>query len=349
MSEGEKKKTFKFTPKIGFYAGGLGGLLIFIVISAVWDLTFGRFDLQTFIAESLILTAIALASMLLCDLFSQEMNKNKLYGVYNIAVNNYMNAMKRLEPIRIYFSQWFFWFLVRETKNKREGYLMLHGIEGTDAKKIVRFAEMSDIQPMVEATKKYVKVLEDGTKIVLPKLETIEQQKAVESVLKGEQDIKDVNYSKYLFVDDVAEMNMSTLERQEHLAKRRSRAKKRAYIRRIFWLILTCLLMAALVPADEEEARNKMWLFAKRLGVFFTSCISGWLAGSTDVVAQASMINDKTDKLNTCCACYEQGEWAPKTEEEMDKEFIEEYEKQPQLEEAVEGESYGKENLAKQH
>ena len=61
------------------------------------------------------------------------------------------------------------------------------------------------------------------------------------------------------------------------------------------------------------------------------------------------MINDKTDKLNTCCACYEQGEWAPKTEEEMDKEFIEEYEKQPQLEEAVEGESYGKENLAKQH
>lgn len=323
----EKQKKFKATNKLWFYLGGLAGLLAFIGISAWWDLTFGAFDVKDFVADTLILTAICLATMVLSDLLSQEANMNKILGVYNIACNEYNDAMVLVEPIKVYFAQWYFWFLNQETKRKRENYLVLHGIEGTDAQKIVRFATLSDVARMAEAHKKYIKELEDGRKVVLPKLEGQEQIDAVTSVLKGEQDVKNTNYSIYLFTENINESNMSTLERQAYLDKRRKQSRRKAYIMRIVLLILTSLLMAALAPTSEEEAndKNKWWLFLKRLGVFVTSFISGWLAGATDVTARASQIKDKKDKLTIFHDCYEKGLWKPKSEEELDKEFIEEY------------------------
>ena len=325
----EKQKKFRASTKLWFYLGGLAGLLAFIGISAWWDLTFGAFNLKDFIADTLILIAIAIATMVLSDLLSEETNMNRVYGVYNIARNEFEAILLSVEPIKVYFSQWYFWYLERETKRKREGYLMLHGIEGTDSKKIVKYATLSDVMGMKTSTKKYIKELNDGTKIVLPRLETEEQVQAVKSVLKGEQDVKNTNYSVYLFTDDISEANMSTLERQTYLERRRKQSKRKAYVMRIIMLVLTCFLMAALAPDGDEAANaNKWWLFLKRLGVFVTSFISGWLAGSTDIVAKASQIKDKKDKLAIFKDCYDKQLWKPLTEEELDKKFIEEYEKE---------------------
>ena len=328
----ESEKKFKFTGKVWFYLGGLGAVLAFIAISAWWDLTFGNFVLKNFIADTLILIAISLATMVLVDLLSQEVNMNKLEGVYNKARLAYDAALLAIEGIKVYFSQWFFWFADQETKRKREGHLMLHGIGGTEAKKIVRYATLADIERMAsvpEGDKGYIKEVGDGKKVVLPRLDTQEKIRAVSDVLNGKLDVKNTNYSVYLFTDNISEANMSTLERQDYLEKRRKQSKKKAYIMRIITLILTCLLMAALVP-DPDEAGNgksKWWNFFKRVGVFITSFISGWLAGSTDVVAQAAKIRDKTDKLVCFKDCYDKKLWQPISDEELDRQFIEEYEK----------------------
>lgn len=326
----EQNKKFRFTNKVWFYIGGLAGLLLFIGASAWWDLTFGSFDPKAFIADTLILVAISLAAMVLSDLFSQEVGMNKFGGVYNIAQNDYLYAFRSVESIKVYFSQWFFWFLDQETKRKREGHLMLHGIDGTDAKKIVRYATLGDIERMKNSPTRIVKELDNGSKVVLPNLDTEEKIKAVTDVLNGKLDVKTTNYSIYLFMDDVSEANMSTLERQEYLEVRRKKSKKRAYIMRITMLILTSALMAALIPDPDEagSASKKWWAFMKRLGVFVTSFLSGWLAGTTDIVARAAQIRDKTDKLETFKDHFEKGLWKPIPEEELDKRFIEAYEKE---------------------
>ena len=327
----DEKKTpkYRFTTKTLLYLGGLGGLLGFIVLSAVWDLTFGQFDVVNFVADTLILTAICVFTLVLMELFSEESNKNKTYGVYNLACNDYIKAMASIEGIRIYFSQWYYWFMEQETKKKRETYLSLCGIKGTDARKIVKYATLEDIPRMEECRKAYVKELDDGKKVVLPKLETEEQSRMVKEVLTGKHDIIDGGYAEYLFLDDVGEATMSIIERREYLKDRRAQSKKRANILAVIRLIATSLLFAALVPADPEEATaNKWWVFAKRIGVFFTSLITGWFAGSNDVVASAALVRDKTNMLNEFKKYSDSGEWKPKTEEELDAEIIAQYEKE---------------------
>lgn len=330
MNERKAPKGFRFTTKTMLYLGGLGGLLAFIIVSAVWDLVFGTFDVVNFVADTLILVAIALGTLVLTELFSVEANQNKLHGVYNIALNAYADAMARIEPIRIYFSQWYYWFLERETIQKRKNYLMLNGIKGLDAEKIVKFAEQMDISCMVNAKRAYVKELLDGRKVVLPRLEPY-QGEVVRDVLQGKHDVIDNGYTEYLFIDDMDEATMSVLERNEYLKAKRAASKRRANILTIIRLIGTSLLFAALVPADPEEATaNKWWIFFKRIGVFCTSTIVGWFAGSNDVVAAAAIIRNKTDRLLDFSRCYEAKEWKPKGDEELDKEIIEEYEKEQQ-------------------
>lgn len=331
----KKQPKFKLTTKLWFYAGGLAALLGFIGISAWWDLTFGAFNLKNFIADTLILIAIAIATMVLSDLLSEETNMNKIVGLYNIARNDYDAIYAQVAGILVYFSQWYFWFLERETRRKREGYLILNGFDGLAARRIVAFAELSDIPLMESCQKVYIKVSPSGRKIPLPKIETPEQKEVIQSVLKGEQDVKNTNYVVYLFTDDISEANMSALERQDYLEKRRKQSKRKAYIMRIVMLVLTALLMAALAPADDEEGadKNKWWLFIKRLGVFITSFLSGWLAGATDVAAKAAQIKDKKSILTSFKDCYDKKLWEPKSQEQLDQEAIEEWEKTNALQE----------------
>lgn len=331
MSEDERKteeRKFKWSSKLTFYLGGLGGLLAFIAVSAVWDLTFGSFDVSSFVADTLILIAISLATMVLSDLLSEETNMSKVLGMYNIAQNGYDAAYNAVAGMMVYFSQWYFWYRDRETRRKREGYLMLHGFDGISARKIVAYAELSDLEPMRECQKYYVKTLLDGRKVPFKKIATDEQAEAFQSVLQGKQDVKCTDYASYLFTEDVSEANMSVLERQAYLERRRKQSKKKAYAMRIVMLVFTSLLMAALGPDEAEEGKqaNKWWTFIKRLGVFVTSFISGWLAGSTDVKAKAAKIKDKTSILVSFKDCSDKGLWKPKTQEELDREAIEEWE-----------------------
>ena len=330
MSEEQKEKQprFKTSPKLYFYLGGLVGLLAFIGISAWWDLTFGAFDAKNFIADTLILIGIAIGTMFLTDLLSQETNMNKVIGVFNIARNDYENIYRQIAGILIYFSQWYLWYLGKETKKKREGYLVLHGIDGISAKKIVAYAALSDIPEMVKCEKFYVKTLPNGKKIPFKKVETKEQEEAIYAVLKGEQDVKNTAYSTYLFTEDEAEINMSVLERQEYLERRRKQSKRKSYIMRVVSVVFIALLMAALAPADEEEGggKNRWWLLMKRLSVFVTSFISGWLAGATDVTARAAKVKDKIAILHSFKDCYDKKLWIPKSEEELDQEAVNEWE-----------------------
>lgn len=327
--EKRKQPKYRFTMKSVLYLGGLVGLLTFIIASAVWDLVFGVFDPVAFVSDTLILTAICLGTLVLTELASEESNKNKTFGVYNIAVNDYMKAMENVEAIRVYFSQWYYWFLERETKKKRETYLTLSGISGTDAKKIVKFASIGDVERMRNTQRHYVKELANGKKIVLPILETEEQVRMVREVLQGQHDIMDTGYAKYLFIEDIEEASMSITERQDYLQQRRSESKKRANALAIIRLAGTCFLMAVLVPADPEEQNdNKWWTFFKRIGVFVTSLITGWFAGSNDVVASAAIIRDKENIIKEFNKSYESRLWKPKTEEELDAEIIAEYERE---------------------
>ena len=344
MSEREEKqKKFKASPKLWFYIGGLGGLLLFIAVSAWWDLTFGDFDAKDFLADALILVAICLATMVLSDLLSEEANMNKIIGRYNMACNEYMDAVASVEAIKVYFAQWYFVYLESETLRKRENFLVLHGIKGTDARKIVRFATLADVEDMFRSNRDnpFIKTLEDGKKVVMPIIESEEQKQAVISVLNGHQDVKHSNYTDYLFIESVDEANMSTLERQWYLEKRRRDNKVKAYIMRVLTLLFTSFLFAALVPADEEEVgdKKKWWTFMKRLGVFITSFISGWLAGANDVVARAEKIKDKASMFIEFRSWYENNLWKPKTEEEIDNEIIRRFEEAQTAEPvAVEGE-----------
>lgn len=326
--EEKKLPKYKFTTKTFLYLGGLGGLLAFIVVSAVWDLTFGVFDAVNFVADTLILVAICLGTLVLTELFSEESNKNKTYGVYNMACNEFMLAMERIEGIRIYFSQWYYWFLERETVKKRETYLTLCGIKGTDARKIVKFAAIDDVDRMANCRDYYIKGFDDGKRVVLPKLETDEQIETVRDVLQGKYDVIDSGYTEYLFLDDVAEAAMSIVERKDYLKKRKAESKRRSNILAVIRLVMTAFLMAALVPADPEEASaNKWWTFVKRLGVFFTSLITGWFAGSNEVIASAAIVRDKTNMIDEFRKYSESGEWKPKSEEELDSEIIAEWDR----------------------
>lgn len=327
--EKKKEKKYRFTTKTWFYLGGLGGLLGFIVLSAVWDLTFGSFDVVNFVADTLILTAITIGTMVLSEKFSEESNMNKLVGVYNLSVNEYMAVMAMVDGIRVYFSQWYYWFLARQTKDKHEGFLMLHGIKPSFAKKIVAYAALADIDQMKNAKSHYVKTLEDGRKVVFEKIETKEQEEAIREVLSGGNDIKDTNWSNYLFVDNIDEANMTMLERQSYLEKRRKEMRKRLMLFSVLRLICTSLLLVALVPAaPEEQSANKWWTFCKRIGVFFTSLLVGWKIGSNDVVARAAIVNDKSVVLRQFKDCYDKGLWQPKSEEEIDAEIIAEWERE---------------------
>ena len=326
-----KQKQFFLSTKMWFYAIGLVFVLGFIVVSAVWDLTFGTFDPVTFVSDVLILVAIALMSMSLSDGMSQEVNMNKTLGVYNEAVDNYEKALKAVEPIKIYFSQWFLWFKERETKNKRLNWLTAHNIDGISAKKILKYATMNDLAGMYKDCDErgYKKTLPDGKIVRLPKLETEEAYQAAKSVLNGEHDVKAKNYSVYLYLESADELDMDTLSRQDYLKKRKEERRRRAYRRMLVRVIGLALLFAALVPADPEEATaNKWWIFLKRIGTFCTTFISGWLVGSNEVVGKAALIKDKRDKIEIFKDCHDKGLWHYKTEDELDAEILAQWEKE---------------------
>ena len=324
----QKKQYFKNSPKFTLYLFGLGGLLAFITISAWWDLTFSEFNVKDYIANTLILIAISLATMVLTDMLSAETNKNKIVGVYNIASNDYENIRNQIAGIRVYFSQWYFWYLDIETKKKREGHLLLHGFDGIAARKIVSYAEIIDID-LMKGNALTVKTLPNGKKVVLPRIETEEQETAVKEVLSGLHDVKKANPNEYLFVEDVAEVNMRDLERQDYLRHRKAQSKRRMYILRVIIVVLFSLLLVALMPAGEEgDNARKWWLYAQRIGAFVSSFISGWMVGSTDTNAESALIKDKASILAVFKDCYVKKLWQPKTQEELDEETIEEYEKQ---------------------
>lgn len=324
---GEEQKKPKITSKSIFYIAGLVSIFAFIILSAWWDLVFGVFDVVAFVSEALILVAIGVGTMPISSLSSQEFNMNRMNGLFNVTLNEYQQARQSIEAIIIYFSQWHSWWIEEETFQKRQGFLMINGVDGQNAYKIARYARMEDYQRLCEE-KEFVKEIDNGKKIVLRKLETEEQRQAALYVLQGKADIKDNNYSDYLFNFSSSEANMRLPELKEFYRKRAEAAQKRAYIMNVIRIIGTSILFVALVPADEEEvaSKNRWWSFVKRIGVFMTSFINGWLAGSSKVSSNATIIKQKVSVLETYKKHYDEKIWSPVSQEEMDARLISEYE-----------------------
>lgn len=329
----EERKTFKerygfkFSPKFGFTLGGVGMVFIFIFVSFLWDLNFGKFDLGSWLADSLILMAIMISMMVLVDLLAQEYGMERYDGLYQQNLSKFNKSLSEISDIRIYYGQYFIWFLQKETRNKRIEILMQNSIDPREAEKIVDYATLDMLDTLVRRT---VKVVSKNNKEVVIRKITDEQREIVYEVLHGEWDIKRGSYSQYLFADTEGEAVMSILERNDYLEERRKESKKWSYIIKIGIFLIFTLIFAALIPDSEEGAgvASKLWVLFKRLSTAVGGFLSGWMSGTTDVKYKAKQLLTKAE-VNECFkANFDKKNFVPKSEEELDRELYEEAERE---------------------
>ena len=300
----------------------LVGLVLVVFISffnATFD--FENFNWFEWLANSSILVGIMIFGILMGGSTGTDIQQDKVGGRFQIACSEYDEITKIIEPIRIYFSQ--FWLYYKEQKlvEKKIDYLIDNQFDGRTAKAIVKNIEKEDLvidkllYNIANPTEKiYVK---NGVKI---RKVDIEQLEVIKKIFTFKLDTYGESY--YLSLFDDTESKVNDAEKGKKINEKIARDKRRNFGLKITSSLIISIVWGALtiyeLTTGGDEAVKKAWLnLISRVSALVTSYLSGYSTSVINIRDKASAIENKVDILKSFQQSYEKKLFIPETYEEM--------------------------------
>lgn len=323
---GKAKK--KVNPKKAMYAFNLLFITLLIGIMTLANLIIDpeHMDMWSWLTRTLILVGIMIPSIILGELMSSDRQRENPEGLYQTALKRLKEDLKAISDIKIYFSQFFFWFKERENTRVRRDWLMSREFDGLEATYIVRYVRKEDVPELLNHPIK--KKDEKGNEIIIRKL-TEEKADAVMEMLKGKLDIQERSYAYYLSASDDESTSRSILQEGSRLNKQRNKGAMRDRVMKITsFIVFSAIWAMVTVDSASDMGSTQTWLnLVSRLSAMVGGLTSGWLTSITSTKLLARELDTKSEVLETFRSSFDKGLFKPKSYEELAKEENEEYEK----------------------
>lgn len=298
--------------------------LILIVVMTITNIGLNEeFNFKKWLGDTLIILGIIIFGMFMGESVGEDAQKERVGGLYQNALFDYNDLWKKIEDLLMYFIQFFGWFAVQELFNKKVNYLVMNNITQLNAKKIIKYCAIADIEELV---KRPIEKLdyETGETIRIGKINE-EQVEAVKEVLLGKIKLDASNPNYYMSAYGVSN-NKSVLEQGKHLDemikfnKRASRGIKLVFSI-VVAVVFGLLSVKEFMSGDDIQAWMSLVI---RVTSLITSFLSGWLSSVEDVKLKALQITNKVTVLQLFKNSYDKKIFIPLNEEEVIAQELEE-------------------------
>lgn len=301
-----------------------------------------NFNFLSWISSAMILFGITVYGLLIGESLGKDMGiertehdrEGKLIGgLYQVSLKEYNEFRASIEPIVIFFDQFFEWWLAQSVRSKNINFLVACNVKLAKAKTIVDYCDEADYwdlrQHAIEKTDE-----KTGEKVYIKKLNESEEL-AVKEVLFGRVKIENEDSGYYLSAFADSGSGEKAEESKKIKKQRKFNTRGNRAIRITFGLILS-LTMGLLTVGDFMAGNNAQAWFnlISRIATLFTSLMSGWLSGIVDVKLQARELKHKVDILKLFESAYKKHLFSTYDENEEAKAEFEKY--QEELQESVE-------------
>lgn len=295
----------------------LFGLLL-IIITSVLSVVFDplKLNFNEWIGNSVLLVGIMIYGLLIGESIGsdyQQEDKNKLYQK-NLSKYNTLNA--ELNPLFIYFSQFYNWYRLKDLRQKKIDYLKEHYVDLLWAEKIVDNCSEKDIYQLQQR---------EGLKLpngkVIPQ-QNPEQIEAIKYIFSGKIKLNDVKENYYLTALGTSRSRYETEEPKEiDIQIRFNRHFNRVFkiiISLIISLVWATLTVRDFMGGEDEVAKMQGWVnLVSRITALITSFVSGWASAVIDTKLKARKLEGKYKMLINFKSAYEKGEFTALNAEEI--------------------------------
>lgn len=277
-----------------------------------------EFDFFQWLSNSLILLGIMVFGLLLGESIGKDKQVEKVGGLYQRNLLEYNTFRKLVDPIIVFFSQYYQWFMPKELRDKKINFLIMNGVEMKKAEYIVDYCTIDDFFELQQHP-----IEREG--IIIRKLTSIEIE-PVEDVLSGKIKLDLSNPSYYLSAFGLSN-SKSVLEIGKQLDKEIKFNRKSNRIIKISVSLIVSLLLGILTVKEfMEGGDSQAWLnLISRVTALFTSLLSGWLSAVVDVKLRAEKLSNKTTILKMFKNAIDMKIFIPKSESELAKEELSNY------------------------
>lgn len=290
--------------------------LLLIIVSTLVDagLDPNQFNFYTWISNTLILVGIMVYGLVMGESIGSDRQMGNVNGLYQHNLNEYNEILKQVEPIIIYFSQFYYKFLARQIRSKKIDYLKNHSVNIEYCEIIVDYITQKDIWELKQPSGILI-TLKDKSEFVIPQ-QNEEQIEAIQYVIDGKVKIKEPKPNYYLNAFDTTNVKYE-LEEPEHLEneikinKTLNRAFKigSSLVISIVWSMLT---VNEFMGGDDPIARASAWnKLVSRIVALFTSFVSGWSSSVIDTKLRARKLKGKYLMLTRFKTSYDKKEFVP--------------------------------------
>ncbi|MCK9235204.1 MAG: hypothetical protein M0P09_02670 [Acholeplasmataceae bacterium] len=309
FSKLDKKKVIKgFTLAWG---------LILIVVMTITNIGFNEeFDFRSWLGNTLIILGIIVFGLFMGESVGEDTQKERIGGLYQNALSEFEKIILALEGLLMYFMQFFGWFSVQELFDKKVNYLIMNNITQTNAKKIIKYCSIIDVELLL--LKPIEKIDEETGETIRIGRINVEQEEAIRKVLLGHIKLDASNPSYYLSAHGRSN-SKSVLEQGKHLDdlikfnKWTNRGIKLA-MSLLIAIVLGFLTVKDFMSGDDIQA----WVnLVMRISALLTSFLSGWLSAVQDVKLKSLQITNKVIVLKLFKNAYESKIFIPLNEEEI--------------------------------
>lgn len=304
-----KKLTKLFTIVMG------AGLIVFMSIANV-SFDNEKFSWRDFAFSSLIMIGIMVFGLLMGESVGSDQQKEKIGGRYQTELCAYDEIHRQIEPMEIYFGQWFQWYSEKRGIAKRIDYLVSNGFEREWANAIVMHLESTELETLTKQS-----IEKDG---VIVKRVNEDQREILKALWDGSLNLDTPTSDYYLTAE--SKSNVKDMLEQPHMFERDLRANK--FINRTLKIVSSIFisLIWSLMTVREfqgGEATQAWFNLFSRLTSLITAFSAGWATSVLDIRIRADMVLNKTNVLKMFQSCLDKREFTPKTYDEIAKEQFE--------------------------
>jgi len=271
--------------------------LVLIIFSTLANVIFdpSKLDWIKWLTNSLIILGIMIFGLFMGESISKDKQQENPKMLYQTNLREYNDLREKLEPIVLFFAQFYLWFKEKELRTKKINFLIDNQFDGQWARAIVDNCEKIDLDNLIskgEHDKVYIK----GDKPI----KKVSSEEEIE-ILKEMFDLK-LNAPAYAYFLTAfgTTSSKSVLETGTYLENKIKSDKRFNRILKITSSLFISLIIGMATVKDFQEGEQlAAWLnLVSRLTAFTTSFISGWSSSVITVKTESQILKNKTNVLS---------------------------------------------------